>query len=217
MEDKVVIAKRAAQELRSGDLVNLGIGIPQLVANYMPVDVEVFLQSENGMIGMSSIPGEGMEDDCLIDAGGVFVGTMPGASCFDSSFSFSLIRGGHLDSAILGALQVDAQGLLANWMIPGVKIPGMGGGMDVATGAKRLIIAMNHTAKGESKIVQKCTLPITSIRRVNMIVTDLAVIEPTDEGLVLRETAPGVSVEKVIAATAATLIVPQNVPEMPIS
>jgi acetate CoA/acetoacetate CoA-transferase beta subunit len=216
MEDKILIAKRVAQELQNGNLVNLGIGMPTLVANYLPKDIEVYFQSENGIIGMSSVPGAGLEDDYLIDAGGIFVGALPGACSLDSCTSFMLIRGGHLDITVLGGLQVDERGVLANWMIPGKMIPGMGGGMDLATGAKRVIVSMIHAAKGVSKIVKKCSLPITSMRRVDLIVTDLAVIEPSDEGLVLKETAPGVTVDQVVAATEAKLIIPDKVPEMAI-
>lgn len=217
MEDKVLIAKRVAQELHNGDLVNLGIGLPTLVANYVPQGIEVYFQSENGVIGMSAVPGKGLEDEYLTDAGGIFVGALPGACSLDSATSFSLIRGGHLDLTVLGGLQVDEKGQLANWMIPGKMIPGMGGGMDLATGAKRVIVSMIHAAKGVSKIVKACTLPLTSMRRVNLVVTDLAVLEPTDQGLVLKETAPGVTVDQVLAATEATLIVPDKVPEMAIA
>jgi len=217
MEDKILIAKRVAQELRNGDLVNLGIGMPTLVANYLPPNLEVYFQSENGIIGMSAVPGAGLEDEYLIDAGGIFVGALPGACSLDSCTSFMLIRGGHLDVTVLGGLQVDEQGCLANWMIPGKMVPGMGGGMDLATGSKRVIISMIHASKGGSKIVKKCTLPITSTRRVNLIVTELAVIEPTEEGLVLKERAPGITVDQILAATEATLIIPDNVPEMSVT
>ncbi len=217
MEDKILIAKRVAQELNSGDLVNLGIGLPTLVASYLPKDTDVYFQSENGIIGMSAVPGAGLEDDDLTDAGGIFIGALPGACSLDSCMSFSLIRGGHLDLTVLGGLQVDEKGALANWMVPGKMVPGMGGGMDLTTGAKRVIVAMTHAAKGASKIVKTCTLPLTSVRRVNLVVTDLAVIEPTEAGLVLKETAPGVTVDQVIAATEAKLIIPAQVPEMNIT
>ncbi len=217
MEDKILIAKRVAQELNSGDLVNLGIGLPTLVASYLPKDTDVYFQSENGIIGMSAVPGAGLEDDDLTDAGGIFIGALPGACSLDSCMSFSLIRGGHLDLTVLGGLQVDEKGALANWMVPGKMVPGMGGGMDLTTGAKRVIVAMTHAAKGASKIVKTCTLPLTSVRRVNLVVTDLAVIEPTEEGLVLKETAPGITVDQVIAATEAKLIIPAQVPEMNIA
>ena len=216
MDDKVLIAKRVARELRNGSLVNLGIGLPTMVPRYLPPGIEVYFQSENGIIGMVPVPGVGMEEPSLTDAGGGFVGAIPGAASIDSCLSFGLIRGGHLDLTILGGLEVDAQGRLANWMVPGKMLPGMGGAMDLVTGAKRVIVAMSHTARGKPKILKHCTLPLTSVRRVNLIVTEMAVIEPTEEGLALRETAPGVSIENVIAATEANLIVPAHVPEMPV-
>ena len=217
MDDKELIAKRVALELRPGNLVNLGIGLPQSVANYLPAGVEVFFQSENGIIGMEVLPEIGMEDPYLTDAGGRPIGTGPGACSFDSCTSFGLIRGGHLDVTVLGGLQVDERGRLANWTIPGKMIPGMGGAMDLVTGTKRVIVAMTHAVNGKSKIVKQCTLPLTSIRPVNLVITELAVIEPSDQGLVLKERAPGVTVEKVIAATEALLIIPPKVPEMAIS
>lgn len=214
IDDKVLIAKRVAQELRDGDLVNLGIGLPTLVASYLPLGAEVYFQSENGIIGMQPVPMEGMEDEFLTDAGGTFIGAVPGAASLDSCLSFGLIRGGHLDVTVLGGLQVDELGHLANWVVPGKMVPGMGGAMDLVTGAKRVIVAMTHSAKGAPKILKRCTLPLTSVRRISLIVTELAVIEPTDEGLVLRELAPGVTKEQVIAATEAALIIPENVPVM---
>ncbi len=217
MDAKVLIAKRVALELQRGNLVNLGIGLPTLVANYLPAGVEVYFQSENGLIGMQGLPAEGMEDEFLTDAGGGYVGAIPGACSLDSCLSFGLIRGGHLDVTVLGGLQVDEEGHLANWMVPGRMVPGMGGAMDLVTGAKRVIVAMTHTAKGEKKIVKRCTLPLTSLRRVSLVVTDMAVIEPRPEGLILREVAPGVTREEVISATEATLIIPETVPEMPIT
>jgi len=216
MDDKILIAKRVARELKEGSLVNLGIGLPTMVPRYLPPGIEVYFQSENGIIGMAPVPGAGMEEPSLTDAGGGFVGAIPGAASIDSCLSFGLIRGGHLDLTILGGLEVDAQGRLANWMVPGKMLPGMGGAMDLVTGAKRVIVAMSHTARGKPKILKHCTLPLTSVRRVNLIVTEMAVIEPTEEGLALRETAPGVSIEQIIAATEASLIVPADVPEMPI-
>src|ERR1700757_3969447 len=175
-EPQTIVAKRIAQELRSGMLVNLGIGIPTMVANYVPSEVHVFFQSENGLIGTGSIPEPGMGHRLLTDAGGRPVTALPGACTFDSAMSFGLIRGGHVDITVLGALQVDAQGLLANWMIPGKMVPGMGGAMDLVTGAKRVIIAMQHTAKGKPKLVKECNLPLTSSRPVDLAVSELAVI-----------------------------------------
>lgn len=216
MDSKVLIAKRVALELKDGNLVNLGIGLPTTVPNYLAPGVEVYFQSENGIIGLAPVPGHGMEDPCLTDAGGGYVGAIPGAASIDSCLSFGLIRGGHLDVTVLGGLEVDEAGQLANWVVPGKMVPGMGGAMDLVTGAKRVIVAMTHSAKGKSKIMKKCTLPLTSIRRVNLVVTELAVLEPTEEGLVLRELAPGVTKEQVIAATEAKLIVPDQVPTMPV-
>jgi acetate CoA/acetoacetate CoA-transferase beta subunit len=217
MDEKTIIAKRVARELHGGDLVNLGIGLPTLVARYIAPGVEVFFQSENGIIGMAPVPEAGMEDEYLTDAGGGYIGAIPGACSLDSCLSFGLIRGGHLDVTVLGGLQVDEQGRLANWTVPGKMVPGMGGAMDLVAGAKRVIIAMTHLAKGQAKIVKRCSLPLTSLRRVDLVVTELAVIEPTSEGLVLKEVAPGVSRDRVLAATEASLIVPPRVPEMPIT
>src|SRR5246127_518654 len=210
MDSQTIIARRVAAELRSGMLVNLGIGIPTLVANYVPADVKVYFQSENGLIGTGPIPEHGMEHPMLTDAGGRPVSALPGACTFDSATSFGFIRGGHVDITVLGGLQVDAHGLLANWMIPGKMVPGMGGAMDLVTGAKRVIIAMQHTAKGKSKIVAKCTLPLTSARPVNLVVTDMAVIGFPDGKATLLETAPGVGIGEVMAVTEAELIVPDN-------
>ena len=195
-------------------LVNLGIGIPTLVANYLPEGMRVFFQSENGLIGTGAPPEEGMAHPTLTDAGGRPVTALPGASTFDSAMSFGLIRGGHLDLTVLGGLQVDQAGRLANWMIPGKMVPGMGGAMDLVSGAKRVIVAMQHTAKGAAKIVKKCTLPITSVRVVDLVVTELAVIAFEDGHAVLLETGPGISSAQVVAATEADLIVPKQVPEM---
>jgi acetate CoA/acetoacetate CoA-transferase beta subunit len=214
MDPQTVIAKRIAQELRSGMLVNLGIGIPTMVANYVPSEVKIFFQSENGLIGTGPIPEQGMGHRLLTDAGGRPVTALPGACTFDSAVSFGLIRGGHVDITVLGALQVDAHGLLANWMIPGKMVPGMGGAMDLVTGAKRVIIAMQHTAKGKPKIVKKCSLPLTSARPVDLVVSELAVIEFADGRATLVETGPGVSIEQVIAATEAQLAIPDKVPQM---
>ncbi|MEN3042629.1 MAG: 3-oxoacid CoA-transferase subunit B [Fervidobacterium sp.] len=210
VDPKEKIARRVAQELKEGDLVNLGIGLPTLVANYIPKGIHVFFQSENGIIGMGPEPEIGFENKDLTNAGAGFVTALPGAMTFDSAFSFALIRGGHLDVTVLGGLQVDEEGHLANWMIPGKMIPGMGGAMDLVTGAKRVIVAMTHTAKGEPKILRKCTLPLTSIRRVDLIVTELAVIKPTDDGLVLEEIAEETTLDEVLKLTEARLIVPDK-------
>src|SRR6187431_2371439 len=217
MDAQTVIAKRIAQELHSGMLVNLGIGIPTLVANYVPEGISVFFQSENGLIGTGSPPEDGMGHPALTDAGGRPVTALPGASTFDSAMSFGLIRGGHLDLTVLGGLQVDQTGLLANWMIPNKMVPGMGGAMDLASGAKRVIVAMQHTAKGKSKFVERCTLPLTSSRPVDLIVTELAVIVQQGGRLKLLETAPGVSVEQVQAVTDAPLDLADDVGTMAIS
>ena len=216
MDAQTVIAKRIALELRDGMLVNLGIGIPTQVANHVPAGMRVFFQSENGLIGTGPIPEPGMAQARLTDAGGRPVSALPGASTFDSAMSFGLIRGGHVDVTVLGGLQVDQRGLLANWMIPGKMVPGMGGAMDLVTGAKRVIVAMQHAAKGQSKLVTACTLPLTATRPVDLIVTDLAVLVPVDGRLKLLEIAPGASVDQVRAATEAALDVPDNVPTMPI-
>jgi acetate CoA/acetoacetate CoA-transferase beta subunit len=214
MKPQDVIARRIAKELSSGMLVNLGIGIPTLVANYVPESVPVFFQSENGLIGTGSPPADGMGHPTLTDAGGRPVTALPGASTFDSAMSFGLIRGGHLDLTVLGGLQVDQTGLLANWMIPNKMVPGMGGAMDLVSGAKRVVVAMQHLVKGVSKVVKTCTLPITSTRPVDLLVTELAVIAFGQGRAILRERAPGVSVEQVAAATEAELDIPFDVPEM---
>jgi acetate CoA/acetoacetate CoA-transferase beta subunit len=214
MDPQTLIARRISKELREGMLVNLGIGIPALVADYVPRDLEIFFQSENGLIGTGPGPQEGMIEPWLTDAGGNPVTALPGACTFDSAMSFALIRGGHVDLTVLGGLQVDQEGHLANWMIPGKMVPGMGGAMDLVSGAKRVIVAMQHTAKGKSKIVKKCDLPLTSQRPVEMVVTDLAVIIFKAATAILLETAPGVSVEDVLAATEAELTVAENVTTM---
>jgi acetate CoA/acetoacetate CoA-transferase beta subunit len=216
MDSQNIIARRIARELRSGMLVNLGIGIPTLVANYVPEGIHVFFQSENGLIGTGPIPEEGMAHPTLTDAGGRPVTALPGASTFDSAMSFGLIRGGHLDLTVLGGLQVDQSGRLANWMIPNKMVPGMGGAMDLVCGAKRVIVAMQHTAKGKAKIVKNCTLPLTSTRAVDLIVTELAVIAFPEGRATLVETGPGVSIAQVVAATEAELVTPSHVPEMPL-
>jgi acetate CoA/acetoacetate CoA-transferase beta subunit len=214
MDPQTIIAQRIARELRDGMLVNLGIGIPTLVANYVPKGIHVFFQSENGLIGTGPIPEPGLALPWLTDAGGRPVTALPGASTFDSAMSFGLIRGGHVDLTVLGGLQVDQHGLLANWMIPGKMVPGMGGAMDLVTGAKRVVVAMQHTAKGQSKIVKACSLPLTSARPVDLVVTDLAVIAFPEGRATLVEIADGVSVDEVLAATDAELIVPEQVPSM---
>lgn len=214
MDPQIIIARRIARELAPGMLVNLGIGIPTLVAQYVPDDTHVFFQSENGLIGTGAPPEEGMAHPMLTDAGGRPVTALPGACTFDSAISFGLIRGGHLDLTVLGGLQVDQHGHLANWMIPGRMVPGMGGAMDLVTGAKRVVVAMQHTAKGASKIVKKCTLPITSVRPVELVVTELAVIAFPNSRATLTETAPGISVADVAKATEAELVIPSHVPEM---
>lgn len=207
MDALSIIARRIAGELREGMLVNLGIGIPTLVANFVPSGIHVFFQSENGLIGTGPVPEPGMALPWLTDAGGKPVTALPGASTFDSAMSFGLIRGGHVDLTVLGGLQVDQRGHLANWMIPGKMVPGMGGAMDLVTGAKRVIVAMQHTAKGKSKLVRECSLPLTSDRPVDLVVTELAVIAFPEGRATLVETAEGVSVDDVIKATEAELVV----------
>jgi acetate CoA/acetoacetate CoA-transferase beta subunit len=214
MDAQTIIAKRIAKEFRPGMLVNLGIGIPTLVANHVPAGVNIFFQSENGLIGTGPIPEEGMAHPTLTDAAGQPVSALPGASTFDSAMSFGLIRGGHLDMTVLGGLQVDAQGRLANWMIPGKMVPGMGGAMDLVSGAKCVVVAMQHTAKGKPKVVKQCSLPFTSLRPVDLVVTELAVIAFPDGHATLVETAPAVSVDEVVANTEAELVVPEKVPQM---
>ncbi|MGB9780124.1 CoA transferase subunit B [Caldanaerobacter sp.] len=211
---KTIIAKRIAKELKDGQLVNLGIGLPTLVANYIPEGVHVIFQSENGITGMGPMPEPGKEDVNIINAGGQYVTVLPGAAFFDSAFSFALIRGGHVDVTVLGALEVDEEGNLANWIIPGKLVPGMGGAMDLATGAKRVIVAMQHTAKGQPKILKKCRLPLTAKGKVSLIVTELAVIEVTKEGLLLKEIHRDTSIEEVKSLTEANLIIPDDVKYM---
>ena len=208
MDAQTLIARRIALELKDGMLVNLGIGIPTLVAGYVPAGMTVFFQSENGLIGTGPVPDPGMALPWLTDAGGKPVTALPGASTFDSAMSFGLIRGGHLDLTVLGGLQVDQHGRLANWMVPGKMVPGMGGAMDLVAGAKRVIVAMQHTAKGRPKIVRECSLPLTSDRPVDLVVTELAVIGFPDGRATLLETMDGVTVEEVVGATEADLAIP---------
>ena len=205
-----VIAKRAAKELHDGDVVNLGIGIPTMIPNYLPEGVTVTLQSENGAMGMGPTPAAGEEDKNLINAGGGYITLLPGGSTFDSATSFAIIRGGHVNVSFLGALQVDENGDLANWIIPGKMAPGMGGAMDLVVGAKKVILTMEHTQKGAPKILKKCTLPLTASGQVNMIITEMGVMEITPEGIVLTEIHPEFTVEDVQAATEATLIISPN-------
>src|SRR5205814_9768667 len=216
MDAQEIIARRVAQELHTGDLVNLGIGIPTLVANYVPPELKVFFQSENGLIGTGPIPEQGLAHPLLTDAGGRPISALPGASTFDSAMSFGLIRGGHVDVTVLGGLQVVAHGHLANWMIPGKMVPGMGGAMARVSGAKRVAVAIQHAAEATSQIVAKCTLPLTSSRPVSLVVTDMAVIGFAEGRATLLETAPGVSIAEVVAVTEAELVIPDTVPEIKI-
>jgi acetate CoA/acetoacetate CoA-transferase beta subunit len=209
-----IIAKRVAKELADGDVVNLGIGLPTEVANYVPEGMDVIFQSENGLIGVGPAPEEGEEIKDLVNAGGMPITTLEGAAFFDSSTSFGIIRGGHVDMTVLGALQVDEKGNLANWIIPGKMVPGMGGAMDLVVGAKKVIISMEHTAKGKPKILPECTLPLTAANQVNLIITEMAVIEVTPEGLVLTEIGPENTVEDVIANTPAKLILADEIKVM---
>lgn len=209
---KMIIAKRVAQELKDGDVVNLGIGLPTEVANYLPEDIEVTFESENGFLGLGPAPMPGEEDPYLTNAGAAPATVLPGGSCFDSAMSFGLIRGGHVDATVLGALEVDQEGNLANWKVPGKKVPGMGGAMDLVAGANRVIVAMQHTQKGAPKILKRCTLPLTAAKEVDLIVTEMAVLEVTPQGLVLKEVGPGFTVEDVVKATEAELLIADEVP-----
>lgn len=210
------IAKRVAKEFSNGDVVNLGIGLPTLVANFIPEEISITLQSENGFLGIGPAPKEGEVDPNLVNAGGQPVTILPGGMFFDSAYSFALIRGGHVAATVLGALQVDEEGSLANWMVPGKIVPGMGGAMDLVVGARKVIVAMEHTAKGEIKIVNKCTLPLTAVKEVDLIITEMGVIEVTPEGLVLKEIAPDTTVEEIQSKTEPKLIVDPNLKTMEI-
>lgn len=215
MSEKEIIARRVAKELHDGDVVNLGIGLPTMVANYVPDDIRIILQSENGMLGMGPAPDEADSDPNITNAGGKLVTANKGAVFFDSAMSFSIIRGGHVDLTVLGALQVDETGSLASHIVPGKMVPGMGGAMDLVTGSKVVVIAMTHTAKGGvPKIMKRINLPATAVQKVNLIVTELAVIEVTKEGLVLREIAERSTVEAVQELTEAKLIVPDTLKTM---
>mgnify|MGYP000961842405 FL=1 len=216
-EIREVIAKRAALELKDGYIVNLGIGLPTLIPNYLKPDVKVLLQSENGIIGMGPNPKEGEENKEIVNAGGSYTSIVEGGASFDSATSFAIIRGGHVDASILGAMQVDEKGNLANWMIPGKKVPGMGGAMDLVVGAKHVILAMEHTAKGSHKILKECTLPLTAKEQVNLIITEMGVMEITPEGIVLKEIHPEFTVEQVQEATEATLIIADDLKPMQLS
>ncbi len=217
LSPKEIIAKRVAQEFKDNQLVNLGVGIPGLVPNFLPENVEVWLQAENGIIGGGPPAKEGQADPYFVDASKLFCTMLPGGCTFDSTVSFGLIRGGHLDYTVLGALQVDEKGNLANWIVPGGKLAGMGGAMDLVTGAKKVIVATEHTSRdGKSKILKECTFPLTGKEVVDYIVTEKAFIEVTPDGLVLKEIAPGVTVEEIIAITEASLIIDRNIKPMPI-
>lgn len=208
------IAKRVALEFKDGDVVNLGIGLPTLVPNYLEDGINVILQSENGLLGIGQSPEVGEEDLNYTNAGGNYISPALGASSFDSATSFGVIRGGHVDISVLGALQVDEKGNLANWIIPGKKAPGMGGAMDLLTGTKKVILAMEHTARGQHKILRACTLPLTAKSCVDMIVTEMGVMEVSESGIVLTELNPEFSLEQIQEATEATLIVSDNLKEM---
>ena len=208
MDPKIIIAKRIAKELKNGEVVNLGIGLPTLVANYVPKDVKIILQSENGMLGLGPAPEPENANPLLTNAGGGVVTCLPGGSFFDSCTSFGIIRGGHVHTTVLGALEVDAEGNLANWKIPGKHVPGMGGAMDLVVGAKNVIVATTHTQKGGgSKVLKRCSLPLTARKQVNMIITELAVMEITVEGLLLKELAAEITVDEIKQLTDAELII----------
>ena len=206
-EIRNLIASRVAKELKDGDVVNLGIGLPTLVANFIPKDVNINLQSENGLIGLGAAPSEDNIDYDITNAGGQPVTLEAGGMYFDSTLSFSIIRGGHVDVTVLGSLQVDETGSLANWIIPGKMVPGMGGAMDLVTGAKRVILAMTHTNRGKAKILKRCTLPVTALNQVNMIITEMGVMEVLEDGIHLIEYNPLFTLEEIIEATEASLVI----------
>jgi acetate CoA/acetoacetate CoA-transferase beta subunit len=211
---KEFIAARVAKELKDGDVVNLGIGLPTLVTNYIPKGIDITLQSENGIVGTGPRPAEGEEDLSCVDAGGKPVTVLPGAAFIDSSVSFGIIRGGHVDVTVLGSLEVDQEGNIANWIIPGKKVPGMGGAMDLVVGAKKVIVAMEHTNKGAHKILKKCTLPFTAVKVVDMIVTEMGVMIVTDKGLELIEYNPEFTLDEIKKATQAELIISPSLEKM---
>lgn len=211
---KEFIARRVAKELKDGDVVNLGIGLPTMVANYIANDADIMFQSENGFVGLGPAPIAGQENPYIVNAGCQPVTIKDGGAFFDSAMSFSIIRGGHVDATVLGALQVDEEGNLANWMIPGKMVPGMGGAMDLVVGAKKVIVAMEHTAKGNAKILKKCNLPLTAAAQVDLIITEMGVLEVTKEGLVLREINPEFTLDEVKAATEAELIISDDLKDM---
>lgn len=211
---KSFIAKRVAKELKNGDVVNLGIGLPTKVANYIDPSVQLILQSENGFVGMGEVPKEHEVDPCITNAGGQPATIQPGGAFFDSATSFMIIRGGHVDATVLGALQVDEKGNIANWIIPGKKVPGMGGAMDLVVGAKKVIVAMEHTNNGKHKILKECTLPLTACGQVNLIVTEMGVMEVTPEGLLLTEYNPEFTIEQIQQATGCTLLLKENMKPM---
>lgn len=214
MNVKEIIARRVAKELEDGFVVNLGIGLPTMVANYIPNGIDVVLQSENGFLGIGPAPEEGQEDADLINAGGMPVTIMPGGAYFDSATSFAIIRGGHVNVTVLGALQVDQHGNLANWMVPGKMVPGMGGAMDLVGGAKKVIVAMTHTAKGAPKILKDCNLPLTAANKVSKIVTEMCVLEVNGEGLLLTELNPEFTLEQLKEVTPADYKISENLKDM---
>lgn len=210
LDNKEFIARRASKELNDGDVVNLGIGLPTMVANFVPEGVRITLQAEDGILGTGPNAAPGEEDFEIANAGGLAITVLPGASFFDSATSFAIIRGGHVDATILGALQVDERGNIANWMVPGKRVPGMGGAMDLVVGARKVIVAMEHTLKGGHKILEECTYPLTALGVVDQIITEMGVMEITPDGILLTEIAPGLTVDDVQAATGAKLLISDN-------